>query len=158
MVTIVSGDRNRGKTGRMRELFAAERQGDGFVSTKDIQEGRLIGYRVHHLTSDRSVPLAFDIRYVPPGWNELYQHGRYSFGEQGLSFARDIVVEALKRGTTPIYLDEIGKLELKGRGFADLVGKALAAGFDLVLAVRDINVEAIVGQFGIDDYRVIPVP
>ena len=85
------------------------------------------------------------------------RHGRYSFGEAGLSFATAIVLNAVKQQISPIYLDEIGKLELRGSGFADLLRRALAAGPDLVLAVRDINVQSVARQFGIDDYRLVEV-
>jgi nucleoside-triphosphatase THEP1 len=55
-------------------------------------------------------------------------------------------------------MDEIGKLELQGGGFARILDKAVASGRSLVLAVRDINIEAVAEKFGIRDYTVHRIP
>ncbi len=54
-----------------------------------------------------------------------------------------------------IYIDEIGMLEVAGRGFADALGALLAAGEDVTIAVRSDYLEEVSSAFGIEDAEII---
>ena len=54
-----------------------------------------------------------------------------------------------------IYIDEIGMLEVEGRGFADALGALLAAGEDVTIAVRSDYLEEVSSAFGIEDAEII---
>jgi nucleoside-triphosphatase THEP1 len=119
----------------------------GFHSVKIESEGRRIGYDLVDLKSGASVPLAREREHIPSGWRETLSHGHFSFSEEGFKRGEEIVIEALESGVKAIFLDEIGKLELEGRGFAHLIGRCLKAGADLYIGCRKMNIEAIREEF-----------
>ena len=155
MVTLISGGRDGGKTSRMKALYQRQRHGDGFVSEKVFREGRHIGYRLRRLADDSTTPLAYALRHIPEGWIGAATHGRFSFGAAGLATAGQIARRAAAAGG-PVYMDEIGKWELGGGGFAALLRHVLDAGVEVVITVRDVNVKDVVEVFGIQNHVVVP--
>lgn len=155
MTTIISGAKGAAKTRRLLELYGADRRGDGFVSEEVTEDGRTTGYSIRRLRDGRTVPFMVPAENPPAGWMESFGHGHWSFSVQGMSLAEEVVADAIAAGTGPVYIDEIGKLELRGGGFAGLLRQLLDAGIELVIAVRAVNVEAVVRTFEPGSYRII---
>ena len=154
MVNIISGKKDSGKTAKMEKLFRETINAAGFVSIKVYKDGRVIGYNVVNLRGGYPVPLARIRGNEPENWNKKVMHGKFSFSTEGFAAAETIVRRALKENAENIFLDEIGKLELKGKGFAPLLKYLLTEDIHLYIAVRSENVVSVVNQFGINNYRI----
>jgi nucleoside-triphosphatase THEP1 len=157
MIYIVIGKINSGKTQMMISLYNKEKKGDGFVSVKIFDEGEHIGYMITRLSTDEKMPLAMKTHTLPPKWDGTYRCGPYSFSKKALTFAEKIVEDSMFKGFAPIYLDEVGPLELGNRGFYRILKKVLQTGVPAYITVRDSCVKEVVKKFKIDQYEIISV-
>ena len=148
MFHFITKGEGKSRQEALLELFRTRPGAAGFYSRKIENGGERLGYDLVDLTSGDSVPLAREHEKLPALWNEALSHGHFSFCREGFSRGGKIVTEALDSGVQSIFLDEIGKLELEGRGFASLLGRCRAAGVDLYIGCRRANIEAIKGRFG----------
>jgi nucleoside-triphosphatase THEP1 len=155
MVTIIAGPKGAGKTATLKAHFESRKQGDGIVQERVLDGKRVVGYQLRRLATGETCPLAFERRRIPPDWVEETHHGRFSFSSEGLAFAQRVVRDVLASDVEPLYLDEIGKLELEGGGHAESLREALSAGKNLVLCVRDVNVETVLRMFEIAEHELI---
>ena len=156
-VTIISGDKDAGKTTALIDFYNKQAQGDGVASVKVYHEGRMIGFDLHRLATAESTPFARVPDMLPKRWSETIIQGRFSFSQMGFDFARSIIQETIDQGRGPVYIDEIGKMELTGYGFDSLLTTVIGAGIDLVLCVRDINVQAVVERYGLVEPDIIAI-
>jgi nucleoside-triphosphatase THEP1 len=69
-----------------------------------------------------------------------------------------VINELIEKQVTPIYLDEVGVLEIMGGGYHNILKKVLVSGLDLVIAVREDLVKPVTTHFAISDYELIKVP
>ena len=156
MIKIVTGPINTGKTTWLIKDFNSKENADGFACRKVKINGEHIGYELIHLASGESCQFIRKIEHIPENWNEAFRLGmHYSFNKEGFDFANKICEEALSKKVSCFYLDEAGHLELKGRGFADILKKVLAADVDLVLVVREALIEKMCEAFGIKEYVIV---
>ncbi|TCJ19615.1 hypothetical protein EPD60_00380 [Flaviaesturariibacter flavus] len=78
-------------------------------------------------------------------------------------FSKEAFAKAARRLELPeggwLIVDEIGKLELEGKGFANALERVIADGagtdFKLLLVVRDTLLEKVCSRFGLGDARVL---
>lgn len=161
MIRIVSGPIDCGKTARMEQLARGCTPGTatGFITRKLYAGGEFTGYELHSLADDRTALLAmleacYDGRFEHP-----FQFDRFVFSPAGFEFGTSIIAGLLAEGFAgEIFIDEIGPLELQGRGFAPILRQALQRGAELTISVRDTCREAVVAGFDIRHYRLIEVP
>jgi nucleoside-triphosphatase THEP1 len=155
---MVTGGINAGKTTKMAEIYRLCPRGDGFLSRKIfITPECWVGYELVRLSSQEKIPLAYKAEYVPMGFAELYRQGPFCFAADALKFAEKIIAELIHNQTEPIYIDEIGPLELNGKGFAPLLTHVLNAGKELILAVRSHCVTAVIHQFNIQNVELLKI-
>lgn len=85
--------------------------------------------------------------------------GKYQFYTAAFEKANAILINAISNNATFIIVDEVGKLELKQKGFYPAVASLIAAVHQnkitstVILVVRDSFVEEVVKFFSINDYR-----
>jgi nucleoside-triphosphatase THEP1 len=157
MITIFSGGKNAGKTTAILDHFRRTGTGDGLASIKVVEDDVLVGFDLMRLTSLQRMRLARVPENAPGSWVQLLQHGSYVFDTAAFDYAIAAVQEIIRSGISPVYLDEVGKLELGGSGFDRAMMLVVNSGVDAVLTVRDLNVEAVVRRYEITDYRVLDV-
>ncbi len=160
MIYIISGAVDEGKTGKMISIFRQVNQGDGFVSQKiftDKNPGNFTGYEIVRLTTGERKVLAHKTAGLPDGWDEVFRCGPYHFSKAAFDFARDIIDDIIANGIEPIFIDEIGPLELAGKGFAHILEKVLKTGKGIYISVRNHCVEDVIKTFNIRDHRIVPV-
>ncbi|MEW6712832.1 MAG: nucleoside-triphosphatase, partial [Candidatus Riflebacteria bacterium] len=134
MISIVCSDINTGKTSWMRQHFTTRQNADGFLCIKVFAESRHIGYNLLHLPTGQECKFIRKLTDLENDWQEICQIGEnYSFDARGLAFAEKIAENAIERETGLFYLDEIGPLELQGKGFADLFNKLLQTDIELLI-------------------------
>lgn len=142
----------------MASIYTKLKQGDGFLSKKIFagpDDKTFTGYEITRLATGQSMPLAYKTGYIPGGWDEIYTCGPYCFSKAALEFAHGIIDELIDRGIAPVFIDEIGPLELRGKGFAPLFKKALDTREDIYVAVRNFCVSDVIEKFHIRDYQII---
>jgi nucleoside-triphosphatase THEP1 len=155
-VFLVTGGMNAGKTKKMAEIYEQCPGGDGFLSRKIYSTaGSLMGYELVRLSSREKMPLAYKTEYVPVGFDEIYRYGPFLFSGRALVFATGIMNELMNSERTALFMDEIGPLELQGKGFARLLAEALNTGKDLYLTVRTQCVTAVIDQFKMERVELI---
>jgi nucleoside-triphosphatase THEP1 len=156
MVHIITGKVNSGKTTSLRNQFA-KHPGEGFFLAKVFFEDKVIGQDIVSFTTGQFLPFSRKKNWLPENWDEIGEYRNYSFSQKGLDFAKEIFERALKEQINPLYLDEIGPLELKGEGFSDILKKCLASEAELYLAVRTGCLKDVLKSFDIRDYELIHV-
>lgn len=156
MVTIITGDKNVGKTTFLLHWQAIEGRGTGFCSRKTWGDGVFTGYELLFLP-DRS-PLPF-IR--PVGGGEADDPAQII--RNRFSFTRSVFSEAFQRieaasvadNSQPVWIDEMGGLELSGEGFDSLFRFALTHFTDIRVVFRKRCLNELIAHYELNDYRVI---
>lgn len=138
-------------------MLYQERGGDGFISSKRFSGGIPSGYDIVRLSTGEAMSLCVKGDSIPADWDEIDTAGSYSFSGKAIRFAESIIDEILERNIEPVYLDEIGTLELDGRGFSPLLRKVLETERDIFMAVRMNCVQNVISQFNIENYKKITV-
>jgi len=118
MITIITGSRGIGKTTfllKKSTIQTNEVKTLSGILTPPIfdNEGIKIGFSALDLSNMKRWELArTDIKLPGPSY------GPFHFSSEGFERANDIIIDALLQGTTTLFLDEIGPLELtKNNGF-----------------------------------------
>jgi nucleoside-triphosphatase THEP1 len=149
MVSFITktGEKNRAEA--VIDLFTKTPGGAGFCSRGVQVDGSTVGYELMDLKSRKTALFAWLPEKLPDNWKEDLRHGKFSFSREGFAFAEEIIDLGLQEGAKVLFLDEVGKLELKGSGFATLLRRCLSSGADLVIGCRKANIEPIKSEFGI---------
>ncbi|MGB9861588.1 MAG: nucleoside-triphosphatase [Candidatus Bipolaricaulaceae bacterium] len=131
---IISGPIGAGKTLASLALAAhLKKEGltiGGVVSPRVIRNGETVGYRVKDLRTGKELLLC--AREPFPG---AFPFRRFFFSQKALDFANLVLREAAKEAEV-IVVDEVGPLELSGRGFALGLWAARESSAFLILTVR----------------------
>ncbi len=158
MVYLISGKKNEGKTSKLKQLFEIKEDAFGFVAEKVYDCGRVTTYNLVDInTGEKQAIARLASLPVPEGWGEGLKHGPFTFSSSGFEWARGLLERASEAEAKTFFIDELGKMELNGKGHADLIKSALNSGMDLYIAVRDTNVDDAVKAFGLTGYTVIKV-
>jgi len=116
--------------------------GDGILSVKYFEDGRHAGYDLLHLRRGRSLPFIRRRDNLPPDWDGVAETGPWVFSAAAFRFAEKIFKN---NRSEPLYLDEIGPLEIREKsGFYRLAAGLISGGDrELFLSVR----ESLLGSF-----------
>ena len=157
MVKIISGKVDSGKTTEMIRRYEATRLGDGFVALKKKKGNDIYGYSIRRLSNDSSLMWMIHQNHYQDDFRNHSKFGPYYLNLDVLHLMEVDTDEFIEKSTSPIYLDEIGVLELNGGGYHNILKKLLASGLDLVIAVRQDLVKLVANYFVIKDYELISV-
>jgi nucleoside-triphosphatase THEP1 len=157
MVHLISGAVHQGKSTYMLNLYRSLQQGDGFYNRHIFREGHLVGQEIVHLTTGASRPFSYRDGFIPKDWDEECRYDAFSFSGAGLDFGREILINAYQNHMEPLFVDEIGPLELAGKGFDRVVTALLPKVADWYVVVRRNCVEEVITRFGITKYKMIDI-
>ena len=155
MIYIITGEINQGKTEKALSLYRS-RGGDGFISRKACKNNILRGYDIVRLSTGESIPLACRSDSTPSPWDEIDTVGSFSFSERAFAFAESIIDEIIESDINPAYIDEIGPLELAGRGFCKILKRLLSTERDIYITVRKSCLGDVIEAFELEGYEIIP--
>jgi len=145
MITIVTGEIDSGKTRYLKELYEKDHKGDGVLSLKHYNNDRCIGYDLYHLKSGEQKDFIRLKTDLPKDWKEQNEIGRFSFSEQGFILAEKVLS---KIETGPIYVDEIGPIEiLYKKGFYKRLKELVKKYDDLFLTLRPSLIDDLHDEF-----------
>ena len=114
-------------------------------------------YETVKLSTGEKLPLAYKKENVPPGWDEIYSIGPFSFSKRAFEFAGKIIDEIIEKNINPVFIDEIGPLELQGKGFCPMLEKILKTQKDVYIVVRSHCVDEVAKRFEIKTYEIIKI-
>lgn len=155
MVTIITGNIHDGKTTKLIQLFESYK-GDGFVSIKNMDGDYVKGFDYLQLSVKSTGPLATK-EIIEPVRDVL---GPYYFNEKAMTFIEEEMHEMVEQKVSPLYLDEVGKLELMDKGFHPLlkwIFNNMNAESHLYLSVRKPFLEDIIDKYELKDVTIINV-
>mgnify|MGYP003932277747 CR=1 FL=1 len=138
MVYVLSGPVHAGKTTLLKKLISALKKNNiavyGYLSLSLWEDQYLKGYDFYDLKSGNTFP--FIRRKGHPEWEKI---GSFFFRPTTLDKAKKIILNAGKKRGLCI-VDEIGPLELSGKGVWPAVQKALAgkpSHMDFLFVIRE---------------------
>lgn len=156
-VFILSGAIASSKTRTLGELIellkgSAVKIG-GFYSPRIMEHDITTGYDIISISSGKSAALL----RLAEGDSNL-KIGKYRLIPDGFSLGRELLKPENNNSNQLVVIDEIGKLELQGKGWAKSLEALLHSRKNhLLIAVRTDFVDAVIEKWHIKNYRVFDV-
>lgn len=155
MVYVLSGPVHAGKTSFLKKLTSALKKTNipvyGYLSLSLWEDQYLKGYDLYEIEHDAVFP--FIRRKGHPEWEKI---GSFFFQPAALDKAKKIILNAgLKKGVC--LVDEIGPLELSGKGVWQAVKEALAgtsSQMDFLFVIREGLVDAFKEILGFEPDKI----
>lgn len=148
MNLIVTGEVGAGKTSWCRRYISwlAKRKisAGGVLCPATFTGNARTGYDVEDLHSGKKV--IFGRKAQLPG-SAGEKVGRYILSSDGIDFASQAVRAAVKNGCDVIFLDEIGPLEMEGKGLAEVAKFAYQNAPHTVTVVRKVLLPSFIKLF-----------
>ena len=156
-VIILTGAVQEGKTTFLIELLKILKKTDlkihGFLAVGIHESDKRIGYDLENISNAER---CMYIRTKPSvAW---FRHGKYYFNPEGEGFGMEILEEARIIKADLIVIDEIGPVELKGRGWADEIESLVENSRIMQLwVVRRHLLKKVTRQWNIGDILVVDI-
>ncbi|MBK5200299.1 MAG: hypothetical protein JJE21_02065 [Spirochaetaceae bacterium] len=151
-VTIISAERNSGKTTFAKNLISKNKNGFlGFLSYSSPSKDSFYLYDINN--SNTIVLMSEKV-------NDNYERiGRFYIEPFAFDKAYDSLINQIGAFETKkcIVIDEVGQLELDGYGFDRLINRLIELDENLLLCIRKCFVESVVFKYGFVDYTLIDV-
>lgn len=152
MIHIVTGNIEAGKTRGVVRIHAELGRGDGFIAERFFLNKECHGYRLRRLTEKEGRPWMIKKEDVDDPSLYDASFGPFRYARKTLRQAEHELKKMLEEKVTPIFLDEIGRLELTGGGWAHILRKLLASGTELYLTIRTPFIKDVIKEFKITSY------
>lgn len=147
-VYILSGKIQTGKTTRLMQWAATQKKIDG-VLQPIIENKRFI----YHISSRTLKQLEIDKTLDQ---EEVIQIGKYNFSTKVFDWANKALLDAFNKNLDWLIVDEIGPLELEGKGLEPAVSKILSErdnfGGKIVCVVRDTILEKFISKYELKNH------
>lgn len=155
MVTIITGKINSGKSCTILKHYKENNVGDGYISVKRMHYDQVHGYDLLKLSDSSTKQFVMREEYVNENEKICCKIGPYVFLDETLKDVEVSIKEMIKNKVTPIYLDEIGQLELYDKCFNDILIEVLKSKTDLIITVREDLIPKILKKYNIIDPNII---
>jgi len=155
MVYLITGKLNSGKTTKTIELFSQYPKGEGFVSVKTMNGLEVVKFDLVKLSTSEKRVLAYKTPYYQNQYLSTTRLGEYYFQDETFLWAESEIDLAMSTKKEPIFIDEVGLLELNGQGFYSIIQKLIQADYWCYIAIRDTYLPRFVELFQIKAYKII---
>lgn len=185
MITILTGDKNAGKTSYLEAWYDREKRGVGFCCRKVWHGETCEGYDLVLFPDGGSRPfirLKEEPFFAAEAWGEgsekssfrpaqrSFPANRFAVGEEkpesgsssrfhfdpaGFLLAEQWIRNHPWSRTAPVWIDEIGRLELEGKGFDALFRRVLAERREIRVVFRKQVLKDLIARYGLRGYRLI---
>jgi len=154
---LVTGESGSGKTSWCREYIDRRRKSGstvgGILSPAIEEQGQRVGSNALDLLTGQDVPFAQLSHHNSFEGGEKV--GDYTISRDGILFACDAIERAVKSRCDLVVIDEVGPLELQGKGLMPAVESALASAINVLIVVRSSLREALQKHFPDYEFTVI---
>ena len=155
MIKIITGSIHSYKTTKAFNHYQKNKQGDGFLSIKHMDHDKVLFYESLKLSTSEKKILAYHNQYQKKSLNDTFMFGPYHFKKETFHWIMEQTIIWIKEGIHPIYLDEVGQLELQGHGYHDPLKLLIQSKVDLILVIRSDLIDQVTNYFGILSYEIL---
>jgi nucleoside-triphosphatase THEP1 len=155
MIKIVTGKINSQKTTRMMDLYLKDRKGDGFISQKIMNDQKVYGYHAMKLSSREKRLLMIHKDFYLSEFFCIEKIGPYLIHPSVKQWVEQEIDKMIQKKIQPIYLDEIGALELGGLGFDSIFKTMVSSGLNLIIVVREDMIDLVIKHYQLNDVTII---
>lgn len=155
MINIVTGKINSGKTSKLAAIYQFNNEGDGFVAVKVMEDNVITGYRAMRLSTMEERQFIVRDSVAPKDFDTICRIGPYLVSKAGLDWIERETEAMIHVKMSPIYLDEIGLLELEGKCLDRIFQALLSTDLELYISVRNELVDRVLEKYHITDYRLM---
>jgi len=154
---LVIGEPGSGKTSWCREYIDRQRKSGssvgGILSPAIEKQKQRVGSNALDLLTGQEIPFARLSRYR--SLKEGEKVGDYTISRDGILFACRAIEQAVKSRCDLVVIDEVGPLELHGKGLMPAVELALASAVNVLIVVRSSLREALQKHFSDYEFTII---
>jgi nucleoside-triphosphatase THEP1 len=154
---LVVGEPGSGKTSWCRDYINEQRKRGatvgGILCPAIEHQGQRVGSNALDLLTGQAVPFARLSRHGSFKAGEKI--GDYTIGKDGILFACGAIERAMESSCDLVVIDEIGPLELSGKGLMPAAEPALASAANLLIVVRSRLREALQKRFPEHEFVVV---
>ncbi len=161
MVRIVTGKIDSGKTTRLLEIYKLLGIGDGFIAKKYMTGTDVFGFNLVKLSTSQEYPYMIhdkQLRNLTGKKNEEVfadRIGPYRIYKESLALINNFYEGLIDSDISPLYFDEVGKLEISGKGYYQSIKDALDKNIDIYMTIREDLIEEVMLVFDISEYEII---
>jgi nucleoside-triphosphatase THEP1 len=120
-----------------------------------FDNGLFIGQKIVRLSTGEGKIFSLKTGFIPSDWDEQYRYDVFSFSQKGLAFACETVSGIIERGMEPVFIDEIGPLELQKKGLYAIFHSLIKLKKEVYISARDSCIENILQEFNVEKYEII---
>ena len=157
MLNIVTGRINSSKTTKITEIYNLLNKGDGFVSLKNMNGHLVHSYDILRLATNQKDRLVIRDIYSDSSFIKCCQIGPYLFSKKTVEYIENTFRELIKKQVSPLFLDEIGLLELDNLCFHNIFTEMLDSGLDIFVTIRKDLLEKMIEKYKIKEYNLFDV-
>lgn len=156
-IYIITGTKSEGKTTFLKALAEELRKKNiktgGIICERIMIEGNTIGYDVINIESGEKEP------FLRLGGNcGTESIGRFTICPDGLAFGKNVLNSINLPECRIVIIDEVGMLEISGRGWAGSLTDLLSnPGCHILISVRDIFIDEVKKKFNLGPAEVLRV-
>lgn len=155
MIKIITGPANSGKSTKFLRLYEEDGDSIGLYSQKLYDEEKaIVGYNLVLLPDkEEEVPFIRLKESVCQNTDRYLIQGRFAFPAETFKIGERYILDY--PATNPVWIDEIGALELKGLGYDYLIRRLLESNRDITFTIRDIFLEKVLANYRIPEYKLL---
>ncbi|MGB7594039.1 MAG: nucleoside-triphosphatase [Erysipelotrichaceae bacterium] len=159
-LTLITGAVDAGKTMTLIGLFNSKprQSAEGFATIKRFseQDGSFIGYDLRILSTGEEISFIWLKEKYHDEFDDHFDFNRFVFAQSGFDIGTRIISEAvLDAAVRDLFIDEIGPLEIMGKGFSNALRNALDSDKNVTITINEKNVDAFVRCYQIDRYQIV---
>ena len=146
-IFIVTGEKEEGKTSSLVEIIEKLKSSGvrvgGFISPRIMVDGKTIGYYIESVIDGRRQLLMTETEQ-----NGFQKIGRFWLDPNVIKRVTS-TIEEQALSPSVIFIDEVGRLEMEGQGWDEVLRSLLLANVVVVIAVRKAFVDEIMKHYSI---------
>lgn len=157
-IILLTGEIHEGKTTFASSIVKIAKEANfkigGILAKAQINNGERIGYYAENIKTGQSVMLI-----TKENVKEYYdKFWSYFFLKEGMDFAQKVLSPEYLHNTDMVIIDEIGAMELKGRGYSKQLSALLNSKIPVILmVVRKQFIENICQKYNITPFQTVKV-
>ena len=154
---VISGKRQEGKTfyvEKLSDIFKVKGyKVSGFIAPGKFKGNKRFEFRIKNIkTGELKILCSTDSE------TGQMRTGQFYFSEEGLNFGKEILYTKNLTDTDFVIVDELGPLELRGKGWSLAVEELLNSGEHMMICtVRENLVYDILRRFGVTDALIFDI-